>query len=171
MVPVNVEGVALVAPWSTSPVMLLRELSGRQRWLPIVIGAPEAEALVTAQAKVNHPRPTTVELIGEVLAVFGHRLARVQVTKLDNGVFHADLVLDKGVRISARPSDAVVLGVRADVPVEVDEGVFDEVGVEFEVLGDDPLGTATPPDAEEQVAEFRELLDHLDPEDFRDRPS
>ncbi|MEC3982538.1 bifunctional nuclease family protein [Amycolatopsis sp. H20-H5] len=166
MVPVQVQGVAVVAA-ETTPVVLLRETEGRRRWLAITIGGPEATELAQAQAQAVTTRPGTIELIGQVIAAFGHRVTRVEVTQLHEGVFHADLVLDEGLRVSARPSDALALGLRADVPVEVDEKVLDEAAIELVAEGDDE-DLADGDDREREVEEFRTLLDEVTPDDFRD---
>ncbi|GAB3505792.1 bifunctional nuclease family protein [Amycolatopsis cihanbeyliensis] len=171
MVPMHVKGVVLVPP-ETAPVMLLRETTGDQRWLAIAIGAPEAEALLAAQQQVEHPRPGTVELIGRVLEAFGRQLVRVEVTDLRDGVFLSDLVLDGDLRITARPSDAVAIGLRAGVPVEVAETVLDTAAVDIELADavdpSDPASSTTTGDQERQIEDFRALLDQTDPEDFRD---
>ncbi|WP_092536539.1 bifunctional nuclease family protein [Amycolatopsis arida] len=166
MVPVRVHGVAILAPDDETPVMLLRETAGERRWLPISIGMPEANALVAAHQRVEHPRPDTIQLIGHVIGAFGRRVRRVEVTALHEGVFHADLVLDDGVRISARPSDAVALGLRAEAPIEVDEEVLAVAAVELE-LSDEPNRE---PDVEREIETFRARLDEATPEDFEDRP-
>ncbi|MBN6038395.1 bifunctional nuclease family protein [Amycolatopsis sp. 195334CR] len=161
MIPVHVHGVALLPPHET-PVMLLREISGARRWLPISIGSPEAVALVAACEQLANARPDTVELIGQVLAAFGRQVQCVEVTALDADVFFAELVLDNGLRVSARPSDAVAIGVRADAPLQVAESVLATAATELKVVEDDP---------EQQIAEFRGQLDEVTPEDFEGPPS
>lgn len=146
--------------------MLLQETVGEQRWLPISIGAPEANALVAAHQRVEHPRPDTIELIGRVIWALERQVRRVQVTALQEGVFLADLILDDDLRISARPSDAVAIGIRADVPIEVEEAVLDEASVEIEIAD-----ASDPEIAEQEIAKFRAHLDNLTAEDFEDPPA
>lgn len=153
--------------------MMLRETEGDQRWLAITIGAPEADALLSAQERVAHPRPGTIELIGQVIDAFGHEVVGVEVTGLSEGIFLSDLVLDSGIRVSARPSDAVALAIRAGVPVTVEEAVLEEASVDIEITGTGAGAEATTDDLsehehEQQVAEFRALLDEVRPEDFGD---
>lgn len=157
-------GVALVPP-DNRPVMLLRETVGEQRWLPISIGTSEANALIAAREQVEHPRPDTIELMGQVVFAFGRRVERVEVTALDGGVFFADLVFDDAVRVSARPSDAIAIGLRAEAPLEVDEVVLDEASVEIELAGE-----ASGADVEQEVTDFRARLDEITAEDFGDKP-
>ena len=60
-------------------------------------------------------------------------------------------------RISSRPSDAIALAVRYEdpVPIFADEAVLEEAGVLFEN-----------DEEEEQIEQFREFLDQVQPEDF-----
>ena len=59
--------------------------------------------------------------------------------------------------ISARPSDAIALAARYGdaVPLFAAEAVLEEAGVEFEAE-----------EEEQEVAQFREFLDTISPEDF-----
>ncbi|RJQ87839.1 bifunctional nuclease family protein [Amycolatopsis panacis] len=168
MVAVRVQGLAVVAQ-DVAPVVLLREESGTRRWLAITIGAPEAQELAAAQEHVVSARPGTVELIIDVLGALGQRVVRVEITQLRDSVFHADLVLADGVRVSARPSDAIAIGLRTEAPLEVAEAVLEEAAVDVTVAAGDELPSE--PDGEpdeEQIRRFRDLLDEMSPEDFRD---
>jgi bifunctional DNase/RNase len=177
----RVQGLAGVARES-APVVLLREEAGTRRWLAITIGAPEAQELAAAQEHVVSARPGTVELIIEVLAALGRSVEQVEITRLLDSIFHADLVLSGGVRVSARPSDAIAIGLRTGAPLEVAEAVLDEAAVDVTVaageesaLSDPELGGAmlgaeseSAELAEDEIQRFRDLLDDVSPEDFRD---
>jgi len=55
----------------------------------------------------------------------------VVVKELNNDIFYAEIVLDmdeQEIRIDARPSDAIALAVRAEVPIYVTEQVMDDAG-------------------------------------------
>lgn len=173
MIQMDVEGMAVLTP-EAAPVMLLREREGERRWLAITIGGPEASAVALAQEHIELPRPGTIELIGQVVKSFGHRVSGVEVTELRDGIFFADLVLDSGIRISARPSDAVAIGLRAGVPIEVDDTVLEVASVRVEIVGErtgpDIEASADPVEQEREIAEFRESLDRIAPEDFGDPP-
>jgi bifunctional DNase/RNase len=162
MIQVQVKGIGIL-PAEGAPVMLLREDIGRRRWLTIRIGVPEAEALLAAREQVAHIRPTTIELLLAVVEALGCDVERVELTALRDGVFHSDLVLDAGVRISARPSDAVAIALLAGAPVVVAEAVLDTAGQEMEVAGDEAVES-------EEIAEFRTFLDAVTPDDFENLP-
>lgn len=159
MIRCSLIGVRVEVP-TNQPIVLLREDEG-SRYLPIFIGAPEATAIVYALQGMDTPRPMTHDLFSTVLDEMGTTLTQVAVTDLRDGTFYAELTLerdDETWTISARPSDAIALAVRSetDIPIFADEGVFEEAGVVFDSEDEE----------DEQVAEFREFLDHVQPEDF-----
>jgi bifunctional DNase/RNase len=148
----SVVGVRVELP-SQQPIVLLKEAHG-ERYLPIWIGAVEATAIAFAQQGVVPPRPLTHDLLKDVLVAVGARLSAVQIIDLRDGVFYADLVFADGLRVSARPSDAIALALRANVAIYGEEALLDEAGI------------AIPDEQENEVERFREFLDTVTPEDF-----
>lgn len=138
---------------TNQPIVLLRERGG-ERYLPIWIGASEAAAIAFAQQGVTPPRPLTHDLLRDVITALGVILNEVQIVKLEDKVFFADLVFSNGVRVSARTSDAIALALRTESPIRVEDEVIDEAGV---IVSDDE---------NDEVERFREFLDTVSPEDF-----
>ncbi len=138
---------------TNSPIVLLREREG-QRYVPIWIGAPEATAIAYAQQGVSAPRPLTHDLMVTLVQELGHRLTAVHITELRDNTFFAELHIDDGTVISARPSDAIALALRAATPIFASEELLDEVGITMAV------------EEEDEVERFREFLDTVSAEDF-----
>lgn len=149
---VDVMGVRVEMP-SNQPIVLLREVEG-DRYLPIWIGAAEATAIAYVQQGVVPPRPLTHDLLKDVVGAVGRTLTEVRITRLEDGVFYAELDFGDGAVVSARPSDAIALALRTSSPILVDDSVLDEAGV------------AIPDEEEDEVERFREFLDQVTPEDF-----
>ena len=149
---VDVMGVRVEMP-SNQPIVLLREVEG-DRYLPIWIGAAEATAIAYVQQGVAPPRPLTHDLLKDVVGAVGRTLAEVRITRLQEGVFYAELDLGDGAIVSARPSDAIAVALRTGSPILVEDAVLDEAGV------------AIPDEEEDEVERFREFLDQVTPEDF-----
>lgn len=145
-------GVRVEMP-SNQPIVLLREVEG-DRYLPIWIGAAEATAIAYVQQGVVPPRPLTHDLLKDVVGAVGRTLTEVRITRLEDGVFYAELDFGDGAVVSARPSDAIALALRTSSPILVDDSVLDEAGV------------AIPDEEEDEVERFREFLDQVTPEDF-----
>jgi bifunctional DNase/RNase len=161
-VEMELVGVRVQMPTNT-PILLLRETSGRRRVVPIYIGGPEAHAIDLALSGTPTARPMTHDLMAEVIESLGATLERIVVTELREGTFYAEIVLrdaSRGIQtLSARPSDAVALAVRTGSQIFAEEALIDEAGIE-----------ETEPDSEgneeEMVAELRKFLDEVNPEDF-----
>jgi bifunctional DNase/RNase len=151
-IEVEVVGVRVEMP-SNQPIVLLKEKGGI-RYLPIWVGATEATAIAFAQQGVVPPRPLTHDLFKIAIEELGSKISEVNMTELVNGVFYANLILGDGLEISARPSDAIALAIRAGSKICASEQLFIEAGIEI------------PDQADDEVEAFREFLDQINPEDF-----
>ncbi|NBO46137.1 MAG: bifunctional nuclease family protein [Actinobacteria bacterium] len=154
---VDVLGVRLQLP-NNAPVVLLKERDG-QRVLPIWIGAPEAAAIAFGLEGTRPERPLTHDLLLDVATASGRSVTAVEVTQMIDQVFYADLILDDGTRVTARPSDAIAVAVRGPLPISVADDVMDEAAV---VPDDDEESAPT----EDDLEQFRAFLDTVSPEDF-----
>jgi bifunctional DNase/RNase len=141
---------------NSQPVVILKEDDGH-RVVPIWIGQPEAMAIMIAIQGATPPRPLTHDLLFGVIGAAGLTIERVEIVRVEEGTFFASLVMSadsRSIVLDARPSDCLALAVRAQCPVFVDEEVMRTSGIVPEE------------EAEQEVAAFRDFLDHVDPEDF-----
>ncbi|MGW0044877.1 bifunctional nuclease family protein [Rhodococcus sp. NPDC003348] len=153
MSEMRVIGIRVEQP-QNSPVLLLREADG-DRYLPIWIGQTEATAIVLEQQGVEPARPLTHDLITTLIGALGHRLLEVRIVDLQEGTFYADLVFDRNITVSARPSDSVAIALRAGVPIYAEESVLAEAGL------------VMPDEREDEVEKFKEFLESVSPDDFK----
>ncbi len=160
MLKMDVLGVRARIP-DNEVVVILAETEGA-RVVPIVIGPREGAAIASAQAGLVPPRPQTHDLFMNTLTALGRRVEEVRVVDLIDGTFHAELVLDGGLVIDSRASDAIAMAVRAGCDVLCAEHVVDAAGVLIEEDEEDEE------DEEQAVEEFKTFLEGISPEDFRD---
>lgn len=161
MVEMELVGVRVELP-SNSPIVLLREVEGERRVLPIFIGGPEATAIAFALDEVATPRPMTHDLMKDLLDELGSSVQRIVVTGLRDGTFYAAIhVLANGDdhEVSSRPSDAIALAVRTGSPIFADEAVLDEAAYALEEEEGEE-------EQEQVVEEFKEFIDSVSPDDF-----
>lgn len=139
-------------------VVVLGEKEG-PRQFPIYIGLNEATIMDSAVHGVRTPRPFSHDLILNVIDSLGAVLERVLVVKLEDSVFYGALELTNAdgarVRVDARPSDALVLAVKRECPVFVEEDVLSAVETagdenEVEELDDDADEDEDEGDAEDR---------------------
>ncbi|HEY8742401.1 MAG TPA: bifunctional nuclease family protein [Chloroflexota bacterium] len=111
-------------------VLMLRERE-RERYLPMHIGESEALCIAVALQKAPIARPLAPDLLKAVIQQLGARMTQVVVTDLIDETFHARLILDmqgRHIEIDARPSDAIALALRVQVPIYAEEGVMSRAG-------------------------------------------
>ena len=114
---------------SDQQVIVLKERGG-PRSFPIVIGMPEILAIDRKLKGLELPRPMTHDLLDSVIKNMGGELERVVINDLNNHTFYAKLYIksaDGEVVIDSRPSDALALSAGLEVPVFVDEQVFEKM--------------------------------------------
>jgi bifunctional DNase/RNase len=96
-------------------VVVLKERDS-DRYLPIWIGSPEADAIAVKLQDVSVPRPLTHDLLGSVITALGAVVDHVIVSDLTDDTFFAKLVLKvtdgEQREVDCRPSDAIALAVR-----------------------------------------------------------
>lgn len=145
-------------------VVILGESNGA-RVVPIVIGPREGAAIASAQAGIVPPRPQTHDLFVNTLSALGRSVVETRIVDLREGTFHAELVLDNGIVVDSRASDAIALAVRSGCDVLCAEHVVDAAGV---LIEEDEESVTEEEDEEEAVEEFKSFLDKISPEDFKD---
>ena len=155
MIKMTLVGVRVELP-SNQPIVLLQEEEG-ERFLPIWIGAFEATAIAFALQGVETARPMTHDLFKNVLDDLAVNVEKIIINDLVDGTFYAEITLfqngDKHI-ISARPSDAIALAVRMEIPIFAEEKVLDEASIVMETAEED------------EIERFRDFLDHVEPQDF-----
>ncbi|GAA1906046.1 bifunctional nuclease family protein [Williamsia serinedens] len=151
-----------VEPPQGQPVLLLREVDG-ERYLPIWIGQSEAASIALKQKGVEPPRPLTHDLIVNLVTAFGQELVEVRIVDMQEGTFYAEMIFGGELRVSARPSDAVAVAMRAEVPIIAEEGVLTEAGL---IIPDEESADSEEV-KEDEVEKFKEFLDNISPDDFK----
>ena len=113
-------------------VIVLKEREGA-RFLPVVIGIAEVNAIKLKLSGIEPPRPLTHDLLLTTIRELGAQLKEIHIDKLENNTFYAKLVLSRDgsgeVKVDARPSDSVAIALRAGAPIYCAEEVLNEAGV------------------------------------------
>jgi bifunctional DNase/RNase len=157
MVEMTLVGVRVELP-ANQPIVLLKEADG-ERYLPIWIGTAEATAIALALQGVPTARPMTHDLMKNMLDELGVAVEKISITELREGTFYASILMARNgtsFDVSSRPSDAIALAVRIEVPIFAHEDVLTEASI---LIKDDE---------EQEVEKFREFLESVNPEDFEE---
>ena len=129
-------------------VVILKQ-KDTDRYLPIWIGPPEADAIAVRLQEVSVPRPLTHDLLDNSIKALGGEIDRIVISSMENDTYFATILVRQGekvVEIDARPSDALALAVRAGVQIFAAPEVMEKCGVRLDkdsglaVVGDDENG-------------------------------
>ena len=150
--------------------VVILKVKDSDRYLPIWIGATEADAIALKLQDMNVPRPLTHDLLGSVISSLGAQVSHILVSDLSDDTFYAKIVLefDGGqVEIDSRPSDAIALAVRANAPIYAEDAVIEKVGVRMDESAEDDSQEGEEqrevnPDELERLSAFTDFIDSLD---------
>ena len=178
MIEVVIDSIR-VGLMSQNRVIILREVE-TERYLAIWIDAYMAEQITFALQEIEVARPMSHDLMKQILHSLNARLVRVEVTELKNEVFYGNLVieLDNGhqINIDSRPSDALALAVRTNIPILIARQVMDEAGIVPEQDISEGMEGGSLSEEEEDLMEgsedrlsvFEDFLGSLDVEEDED---
>ncbi|MFC2047978.1 bifunctional nuclease family protein [Chloroflexota bacterium] len=182
MIEMTIESIR-VSLMNYQRVVILKEKIA-DRYLPIWIGPAEADAIAAKLQGVTVPRPLTHDLLRSVIEALGASVHSVIVNDLRNDTFYAKITLDVNggqMEVDSRPSDALALAVRVDVPVYVEESVLDKAGILLDKETGKPIyddregadggGKKISDEEMKKMSAFRDFIDTLDWEDFDKRKS
>ena len=141
---------------SETPILLLLDPS-TQKVLPIWIGTIEAVSIAYAQEGVLHDRPQTHDLLLDMVEALDGTIKEVNISNIEENTYFADIILNTingTVTLSARPSDAIALALRSNIPVTVNQDVFETNSIDLII------------DNSNEIEEFKEFIKDIKPEDF-----
>ncbi len=129
MVEVTVARLGLDST-TNSYVVVLREKQGTGL-LPIWIGHAEARAIAMHMNGDELDRPLTHDLFSVLLSTVGASLVRVNISRVVQATYFAEMLIDGpggSAELDARPSDAIAIALRCNVPIFVHESLLSSVG-------------------------------------------
>ena len=134
--------------------------TGKQ--VPVIIGEPEAQAIVMAIEQRQARRPLTHQLINNIMEQYMLILKQVTIDRFDEVIFYSTLYISDGFtekRIDSRTSDAIVLALMQGCPIMMAQNVLDETSMEPGALEDNlPRNKAQLPNPDETLDQLETLL-------------
>ena len=168
MIELEIESIRVKQETQQRAVVL--KVKGSDTYLPIFIGPFEVESIRLKLMDVKVERPLTHDLLTSVIGEMGGQIESVIVSELKNDTFYAKILIGSGdnlIEIDARPSDAIAIAIRSNVPIFVEDEVVAQAGVVF--TGDDEFETddnvsqkPIDPEELESLSAFSDFIDSLD---------
>ncbi|KAI5074237.1 hypothetical protein GOP47_0010198 [Adiantum capillus-veneris] len=112
--------------YAPQPAIVLKMEDGSDLLLPIIVLELPAAMLMETVRKVHLARPTIYQVLKDVIELMGFKVKLVRVTKRVQEAYYAQLTLCKQVgdevqevSLDLRPSDAINIAARCQVPIQV----------------------------------------------------
>ena len=96
------------------------------------MGGFEAQAIAIELEGLTPPRPLTHDLFKNFSQSYGIRILEVNIHKLEDGVFFANILCDNGdqrMTLDARTSDAIALALRFGCPIYTTDEIVEKAGI------------------------------------------
>jgi hypothetical protein len=130
LVEMELSEIQIVDDPARHQVVVLGEKNGT-RSFPIYIGLFEASAMDLAVHGQRAPRPLTHDLVYNVVDGLNAQVVEIRVDELRDETFFGKLVIQRDdgeiVLVDTRPSDALILAAKRNLPIYVETSVLDEV--------------------------------------------
>jgi hypothetical protein len=169
MVEVSIDSIR-VSLMSQHRVVILKDMAS-DRYLPIWIGPSEADAITVELQNMEVARPLTHDLLKSVILTMGGQVKYIVVSNLEEDIFYARILIEangKELEVDSRPSDAIALAVRVQVPIYVEEKVMDNAITPDEDV-ELSATPATQPLDEDKLSIFKDFVESLDMDDLDDK--
>lgn len=121
-------------PLQNGAFALLLAAEGTNKRIPVIIGAPEAQAIAIALEDITPPRPLTHDLFVSLATAFGVELKEVFIYNFEDGIFSSEMTYSDGERtitLDSRTSDAIAVAIRTGAPIFTTPAILDETGIEI----------------------------------------
>ncbi len=177
-VKLKIVGISYSQIRTDAYALILAEENGKY-YIPIVIGAAEAQAIAIKMERVNMPRPLTHDLMVSISQAFGVKLTEVYIYKFEDGIFSSELKFDDGNRqivIDSRTSDGIALAIRTNAPIYTTHQIIEDAGFLMEDSGNNTYTLEKKGDKDINVklenltiVELEKLLNrHIELEEYED---
>ncbi|MDR0368234.1 MAG: bifunctional nuclease family protein [Bacteroidales bacterium] len=125
--------VNCILNWSNEYArMLVLQTLDKQTSFPVIIAGSEAVSLLKELEKVAVKRPQTHDLFFSVLQAFNIKIREIYIHKLVEGIFYTKLICRQDehiIELDARPSDAIILAIKAGASMFVEDDILEKLGV------------------------------------------
>ena len=113
-------------------LLLLKDKNGPLS-LPLFVGQFEAEAIVLSLQEIEISRPQPYDLIRSAIRALDGQIISVEITAMKAATFIAVILLTDAdgqeKYLDCRPSDAIAIALRANVPIYVNHELIQQYGI------------------------------------------
>lgn len=132
LIEVTIDSVQSVMSDRTRYSVVVLKDENLNRYLHIWTGPYEGMQIESYRKEIESPRPLPYDLMKTVIGLTDLRIKHVLIHRAKERLFFSKIILVKGageneeLEVDCRPSDAINLAIRVEVPICVDAGVLDK---------------------------------------------
>lgn len=156
LIKMEVSGI-YIDPQTNMPIIILKNEKTNDI-LPIWIGPLEATSILMKLEKIEAPRPMTHDLLVKIFEQNKIKIKQIMITSIKDNTYYAKIIYKSGFRLKnldARPSDAISLALRTNIPIFVSSQVMEQT---FNMVNSEKRSENY----------YRELLEKMDKKDLGD---
>lgn len=131
-IKVKILGLSYSQSQIGSYVLVLSELKGEKRKLPMIIKPNEAQYIALKMENIETPRPLTQDLFKSFTDALGAEVSEVYIHAIVEGIFYAKVILTNAIdsyEINSGVGDAISLSLIYKCPIIVSSTVMDAAGI------------------------------------------
>lgn len=118
-------------PVQSRYLMLLQDK--QERFLQIYVGEREGETVASWKESIKPPRPMTCDLINSIINLSDSIvLTKILIDACYQDIFYAKMFFNVNGEekvIDCRPSDAIAVGLRMNVPIYAESHILEQYGL------------------------------------------
>ena len=133
--PVEIKVKSLLIYEKKGVAIILLEDSGGKWGLPILAKASEVSSIEMTLSGKTSARPLSHDLMASVISSLQGRVLHILIDILEEPLCHGIISLDiagREIDLDSRPSDAISLALRAQVPIYVSPAVINKGAVLYD---------------------------------------
>jgi len=131
-IKVKILGLSYSQSQIGSYVLILSEIKGEKRKLPMIIKSSDAQYIALKMEGVETPRPLTQDLFKSFTDVLGAEINEVYIHDIVEGVFYSKVILTNAIdsyEISCGVGDAISFSLIYKCPILVSSSVMSAAGI------------------------------------------
>lgn len=152
-----------IAEWTDkSARVLVLQTKDETVSFPVIISDNEAFNLIKEIENLQLKRPQTHDLVFDIMKKFNIKLHTVYIYNLLEGIFYTKIQCsnqEKNIEIESRISDALILALKYNCPVYIENSILEQVGMPKETKEDETVYDNTNNLSYKSIEELKELLD------------
>ena len=131
-IKVKILGLSYSQSQIGSYVLVLSEIKGDKRKLPMIIKPNEAQYIALKMENIETPRPLTQDLFKSFTDALGAEVSEVYIHAIVEGIFYARVILTNAIdsyEINCGVGDAISLALIYKCPILVSSTVMNTAGI------------------------------------------